>query len=338
MKRFSLLISVLFAISLKMMGMSYERAREEAFYLTDKMAYELNLNDQQYNDAYEINLDYLLSLDSEADLYGDYMHYRLADLQYILYDWQYQLLLAADYFLHPVVWRPTGWYFPVYSYYSRRHFFFDRPRVFWDYRGGHGRMHHRGGMYYSNRRPEWNGGMRGMDRNDVRRSGHMGDMRTRSGREFREDTRNSLSDETGGTLRSQTRGNLERSGREIRGNGFRMTLPNRESQRSQATTNSNPSSSRGNSFTRSSSRQATGSLRNSTRSRDSFAGSSSRSIDAPSRSMSGSPSRGMSGSSTRSMGTPSHSIGRSSTRSMSNSSTRSGGMGGGHRGGGRGSR
>ena len=28
-------------------AMSYERAREEALYLTDKMAYELNLNDQQ---------------------------------------------------------------------------------------------------------------------------------------------------------------------------------------------------------------------------------------------------------------------------------------------------
>ena len=39
-------------------AMSYEQARQEALYLTDKMAYELNLNDQQYNDAYEINLDY----------------------------------------------------------------------------------------------------------------------------------------------------------------------------------------------------------------------------------------------------------------------------------------
>ena len=69
--------------------MSYEQARQEALYLTDKMAYELNLNDQQYNDAYEINLDYLLSLNAESDLYEDYLSYRLSDLRHILYDWQY---------------------------------------------------------------------------------------------------------------------------------------------------------------------------------------------------------------------------------------------------------
>ena len=57
MKRlFLTLLSVTLTIAAA--AMSYEDARREALYLTDKMAYELNLNEQQYNDAYEINLDY----------------------------------------------------------------------------------------------------------------------------------------------------------------------------------------------------------------------------------------------------------------------------------------
>ena len=41
-------------------AMSFEQARNEALFLTDKMAYELNLTDEQYEAAYEINLDYLM--------------------------------------------------------------------------------------------------------------------------------------------------------------------------------------------------------------------------------------------------------------------------------------
>ena len=100
-------------------AMSYEQAREQALFLTDKMAYELNLNEQQYNDAYEINLDYFLRIDSPSDLYGNYYTYRLYDLRCILHDWQYSLLTAADYFLRPILWRAGGWYFPIYSYYNR---------------------------------------------------------------------------------------------------------------------------------------------------------------------------------------------------------------------------
>jgi hypothetical protein len=168
-------------------AMSYERAREEALYLTDKMAYELNLNDQQYNDAYEINLDYLMSLDDERDLYGRYLEFRLNDLRHILFDWQYDLMLAADYFVRPVIWRARGWYFPIYTHYRYGWFYYDRPAVFWSYRGGHGRLHFRGGNYYVSRRPAWHGGMRGMDmdrrrwNNPSLRNGH-GDTRMNNGR------------------------------------------------------------------------------------------------------------------------------------------------------------
>ena len=160
MKRFIISLFLIFATWQAAFAMSYERAREEALYLTDKMAYELNLNDQQYNDAYEINLDYFLALDSEADLYADYLSYRLSDLRHILYDWQYNLLLAADYFIRPVYWRSGGWYFPIYAHYSVGHFYYSYPTVYYSYRGGHGRLHYHSGFYVS-RRPVWNGGFRG---------------------------------------------------------------------------------------------------------------------------------------------------------------------------------
>ena len=143
-------------------AMSFERAQAEALYLTDKMAYELNLNDQQYNDAYEINLDYFLRIDSPSDLYCSYYSYRMSDLRCILYDWQYNLFVAADYFLRPIIWRAGGWYFPIYSYYNRGYFYYSRPTVWVSYYGGHSRAHHYGG-YYVNRRPVWNGGFRGHD-------------------------------------------------------------------------------------------------------------------------------------------------------------------------------
>lgn len=167
MKKF--ILSLILACSaLAAQAMSYERAREEARFLTDKMAYELNLNDQQYNDCYEINLDYLLNLTTEDDLvYGSYLTYRNADLRHILFDWQWTLFAAADYFLNPVSWIRGAWYFPVYRYYRVGYFYYDHPHVFWSYRGGHGRYYYSTGYYHSRRPLHWNGGFRGRDHGPV---------------------------------------------------------------------------------------------------------------------------------------------------------------------------
>ena len=125
---FTLVFSLCAAVSLS--AMNYEEAREQARFLTDKMAYELNLNDQQYNDCYEINLDYLLSVRTEADLYGDYLTYRNSDLRHILYDWQYTLFAAADYFFRPLTWYRGAWLFPIYRYYSLGHYYYHHPSVY----------------------------------------------------------------------------------------------------------------------------------------------------------------------------------------------------------------
>lgn len=169
-----LLVLFLYAGSLQ--AMSYIEARDHARFLTDKMAYELNLNDEQYDYAYEINLDYLMSLNTASDAYGASLTYRNADLRYILHDWQYRMFVAADYFFHPIVWRSGLWHYPVYTRYDRRFFYYNAPRVYVEYRGGHHHIHHPHVSYYHNRRPSWHGGFRGEMRTPVghRAPGHVG--------------------------------------------------------------------------------------------------------------------------------------------------------------------
>ena len=116
--------------------MNYTDAREYAYFLTDKMAYELNLTPTQYDQVYQVNLDYFLSVNSPYDLYGSYRDYRDDDLRYILYDWQYARYVGIDYFYRPLSWTGSSFIFNVYTRYSYRdRFFFDRPSVYISYRG-----------------------------------------------------------------------------------------------------------------------------------------------------------------------------------------------------------
>ena len=165
MKRILGLIIALLAGLTAIRAMSYEEARDRARFLTDKMAYELNLNEQQYNDAYEINLDYLMNIRTESDIAGVYLEHRNADIRCILYDWQYALFQAATYFFRPVLWRATGWFLPVYTVYKPTLFYYDPPRVFRVYRGGHYAYRHEHRVsFYAHRRPAWHGGLRGESR------------------------------------------------------------------------------------------------------------------------------------------------------------------------------
>ena len=60
MKKFIFALIAMVMMTVSATAMSYEQARQQALFLTDKMAYELNLTDEQYEAAYEINLDYLM--------------------------------------------------------------------------------------------------------------------------------------------------------------------------------------------------------------------------------------------------------------------------------------
>ena len=57
-----MILAVMMVMTISANAMSYNAAKHEALFLSDKMAYELNLTAAQYEAVYEINLDYLMSL------------------------------------------------------------------------------------------------------------------------------------------------------------------------------------------------------------------------------------------------------------------------------------
>lgn len=63
MKRiFFLLIVMGLGLFTAAMAMSRGQVRRETRFLTDKMAYELNLSTRQYEDVYEINYDFIYAV------------------------------------------------------------------------------------------------------------------------------------------------------------------------------------------------------------------------------------------------------------------------------------
>ena len=259
-------MALLLTVALSTMAMSYEQARDRALFLTDKMAYELNLNDEQYEAAYEVNLDYLMSISTYDDLYGTYWTRRNMDLSYILFDWQYNAFCSAAYFYRPLVWTNGVWRFTIYARYpNRTYFYFGRPAFYATYYGGHSWHRNGGRSWYHGRtfgpRPgESRFGMRDRyDRGDFRgQRGH--DRRHDNGRYDRNNRRN---DNNSGRYDRNNRRDDNNSGRYDRGNnrrdnnsGYRGTTPRRGT--GNGTTNLSSSrttvsqeigrSSRGNSF------------------------------------------------------------------------------------------
>ena len=231
-------MALLLTVALSTMAMSYEQARDRALFLTDKMAYELNLNDEQYEAAYEVNLDYLMSISTYDDLYGTYWTRRNMDLSYILFDWQYDAFCSAAYFYRPLIWTDGVWRFSIYARYpNRTYFYFGRPAFYATYYGGHSWHRNGGRSWYHGRtfgpRPgESRFGMRDRyDRGDFRgQRGH--DRRHDNGRYDRYDRRddnnngrydryNRRDDNNSGRYDRNNRRNDNNSGRYDRGNNRR---------------------------------------------------------------------------------------------------------------------
>ena len=190
MKKFIIALVAMFTMTFTTASaMSYEQARQQALFLTDKMAYELNLTDDQYEAAYEVNLDYLMGINNYDDLYGVYWRQRNLDLSYILLDWQYRAFCDATYFYRPLYWDGGYWHFGIYARYPRRdYFFFGRPHFYVSYRGDHCWRVNGGRSWYHGRsygRPFVGGqprmGMRdGFNRGDYGRGQSFGNMQRQS--------------------------------------------------------------------------------------------------------------------------------------------------------------
>ena len=291
-------------------AMSNSKVRKETRFLTDKMAYDLNLNTEQYNDVYEINYDFISGVRYVMDdvLYGnewalnryyDYLDVRNDDLRWVLSSRQYARFMQAEYFYRPIYTSGNRWYFRVYiTYTNHNHFYFPRPYHYRTYVGGHYRTHHNNVSYYRGRykHPYYNGSYRIRDTKSytTHRRSDFGSVTVRPGSD-----RAPSRDDVYTTRRSSSSSN-------------RTTTPSttrRESTNSGATTNTSSSSRNNNS----SSRRTNSSTRTNSSSETKSNTSSSR------RSSSTTPSTGRKESSSSSV----RSSSGSSTRSSGSSSTRS---------------
>jgi len=157
-----MMMALLMVISVTAKALSYETARSEALFLSDKMAYELNLSPSQYEAIYEINLDYFMCVGSKLDLYSDLWKQRNFEIQRVLTPYQYENFLRLKYFYRPLGWSDGRWEFRIYRIYPNRgHFMMNRPRAYGSYRGG---RHFRG-------RPGGPGRVGPGPRGDIRRGG-----------------------------------------------------------------------------------------------------------------------------------------------------------------------
>lgn len=148
MKKMMILV-LMMTIAITASAMSYSQARNEALFLSDKMAYELDLTDDQYDAVYEINLDYLMSLNGHSDFFGIWWNRRNNDLRYVLTSWQYDRFMGRTYFYRPVSWFNGSWLFNIYTHYVYRDKFYrHHPKVYVSYKGGNNRKHN---QYYAER-------------------------------------------------------------------------------------------------------------------------------------------------------------------------------------------
>ena len=141
-----LVMAMMIVMTISANAMNYNAAKNEALFLSDKMAYELNLTDAQYDAVYEINLDYLMSVNGHNDVFGIWWDRRNADLRFVLNSWQYDKYVALNHFYRPVAWKAGSWTFAVYSHYNRGHFYNAHTTAFVTYKGGHNKVH---GSHYA---------------------------------------------------------------------------------------------------------------------------------------------------------------------------------------------
>ncbi len=155
------ILCLMLAMSLSAMALSKSKIRTYARFLTDRMAYELDLTPMQYDDCYEINYDFIYAASrimddvvygyfDAIDRYYTYLDYRNEDLRYIMTNIQYMRFLERDYFYRPIYSTGSSWALRVYTIYSNRSFYyFDPPRIFTFYKGGHSRTYHKDSFYMS---------------------------------------------------------------------------------------------------------------------------------------------------------------------------------------------
>lgn len=162
--------------------MSYDAMRNNARFLTDRMAYTLGISSLAIiDDLYRINFDYIYGINDYLDdialgyRYDDYLAIcaeRDYALQMLLGNAIWSRLMGYDYFYRPVFFHNHRWHFGIYDYFDRGHWYYSAPRYYHEYRGGHffGRMQPNRGIGV--RGPGMSGYRGGPERPNSYRGGH----------------------------------------------------------------------------------------------------------------------------------------------------------------------
>ena len=194
-----IMMAMMMAMAISAKAMSYKEAKYEALFLSDKMAYELNLSDAQYDDVYEINLDYLMSVNGYSDAYGKWWNRRNKDLKYVLSAYQYEKYMKLNYFYRPLAWEKGAWSFNVYSHYkNKNHLYKSNPKGYSSYKGGNNKKSDR---FYADRNSSKSNGKRG---NDKKANGH-GSVSRNSSNNHRALAQNNNGSRSNGSVRSGRR-------------------------------------------------------------------------------------------------------------------------------------
>ena len=150
---------VMMSFGSQLFAMSMSNIRSNARFLSDRMAYELDLTPMQYDDCYEINFDFIYAINNIMNDvvygYGDavenyyrLLDYRNEDLRYVLNARQYARFLSLEYFYRPVYSTGRSWAFRIHTIYSNHTFFyFDAPSIYHSYRGAHSHLHFHNDYY-----------------------------------------------------------------------------------------------------------------------------------------------------------------------------------------------
>lgn len=149
MKKLIFTLVMIMGMTTQMMAMSLSNVRTHARFVSDRMAYELDLTPMQYDDCYEINYDFIYAVSRIMDdvVYGYHdaidKYYRLLDirnedLRYVLSNRQYSKFLSLEYFYRPIYTSGRTWNFRIYTIYSNHKFFYyDAPTGYRTYSSGH---------------------------------------------------------------------------------------------------------------------------------------------------------------------------------------------------------
>lgn len=163
MKRWTTLLIMIcmLGITIPVMGaMSISKMRQNTRFLTDRMAYELKLSPQQYDDVYEVNYDFINNVrylmddvvrgyDYALERYYDFLDVRNDDLRWILSSAQYRRFMGAEHFYRPIYAHENKWQFRIYMVYNNVNFFYyGKPHHYTSYCGGHYRTHFNNISYY----------------------------------------------------------------------------------------------------------------------------------------------------------------------------------------------